>query len=370
MPAMPKIYRWLIAWGAVTLAGAPSAWADRVVLRDGRTREGTVLAQDTQGVTLQMGSQGLKMTVRIPAADVAEVQITPLTPATAPAPSPAPLPATPTPASTLPGQPVHPAATTRAFKALPAPGTQHFFREWILLGLGRQAAAHDPETLPPDQAALWTKATEDDAKKDHAAELVDLAILANMPAMDLRLVNKLCYRQLGILLGPHLGQLRWEQMQKKTRMGQFDLSGITALETPTLIGLLRGATLEAITPLKPYYPLTPAQAALPRAQRPPDPLAAITLTKAPALKEQANLAAAIISAQLKLEPDMPLVDKTFLHQHAGNIRAIIAKCTELEPLARAAAEKAERERKINEAKTNRPNQPGGSRDFVPPSFRQ
>lgn len=330
---------------ALGMLGTLAARADRVVLRDGTTRQGTVVARDENIVTLRIGDQGLSMTVRIPTKDIAEVYITPKNPPAGPTAGTGPAPATTAPRTSVGGNSItEPTNPSPAAKPLPAPqavpGTEHFFREWFLLGMGMDAAHYDPEKLPADQAALWNSALADCAARNRPAELADLTTLATLPQIDLRLLNKLCYRHHGELLPNWLAEARWEQLPRTNHFGQFDLTTVTPLETPVLIGLLRAATPAALEPVKPYYPLPPSAADLPKAQRPHDPLADIRPATASALKEKAFFAAAIISAQLTLEPTMLRVNQTYLKQQLWNLRVVIARCAELEPVAQAAAAKA------------------------------
>jgi hypothetical protein len=341
----------LAAWGLAVVATHPgTAWADRVVMRDGRVREGKVVSQDAATVVLKIGSEGLSMTVRIPAQDVAEVQITPKDgPATAgaqPAPPPTLGPGVlpPTTNNTLSQRP--PAPTTGpATRPAVVRSTKYFFREAFLMAIGQNASKFDREALPPDQGQLWTKGLEADAKGDKVAEAAALTQLINMPGADLRLIQKLCMRQHGVLFGDWLGKLRWENMEGKSHYGQFDLHDVTPIETPALIGYLRAATPQAINYVRSFYPLPPSVLDLPKASRPPDPLATIPVEGATHIKELAFNASALVSAQLKLEPNMPAVDQRFLLQHLGSLRQIISKCAELEPQEWAAAEKKNREAK-------------------------
>ncbi len=360
MAQRQKITRrlWVLAGATLGLWLTAAARADRVVMHDGTVREGIVLSHDEQSLLLQMGNGGLRVTVSIPLSAVAEIHITPkpqpIPPATSTRPAstlpagpangsttqntPAPSHATPTPA----------AATAPATMAQPTRSTRHFLHEWLLEGLGLAATPFDKEHLPPDQAQLWDKSFQDEANKDTTAELADLTALATAPGVDDRLLNKLSYRYRHVLFGAWLAKVRWAIMQ--TKGGPFDLTHVTPIEIPALMGYMRAATPAALEPLKNYYPLPPSAYEVRKSARPHDPLSDIQVSSAIALKDKASYALALLTTQLKLEPDMSSKSQLYLRQTISKVQAVFGKCLELEPQARAAAEKDERERKNREQK--------------------
>jgi hypothetical protein len=327
---------------SVTLSTHTAAsWADRVVMRDGTVRNGTVIGQDASNVTLKIGSDGLSMTMRIPMADVANVELTPKAAPGALATQPGPH----APAKLNSKQAGPTPTTAPATRPAVARSTKYFFREAALMAMGADAAKFDPESLPSDQAKLWSESLAADAKHDEVAEASALTNLVNTPGVDLRVVQKLCMREHGALLGDWLGKVRWDTLEGKSHFGQFDLHEVTAIETPALIGHMRAATASAINPVRAFYPLPSYVLDLPKASRPADPMAGIQPENATRIKEFAFYASALVSAQLKLEPTMPTGDKSFLLQHLGSLRQIIGRCAELEPQEWAAETKRNREAK-------------------------
>lgn len=69
----------LVAVSAVLL-GASLVWADTVTLRDGTVREGTIVSEDDDTVTMEVRVGGLKGKMVIPRAEIASLKIQPLAP--------------------------------------------------------------------------------------------------------------------------------------------------------------------------------------------------------------------------------------------------------------------------------------------------
>jgi len=68
-------------------------------------------------------------------------------------------------------------------------------------------------------------------------------------------------------------------------------------------------------------------------------LSGVTLSNALEVKKKAAYASAILLAQLKLEPEMPAMDKVFISGQLTTVRRVLARAMELEPAAHAVEEK-------------------------------
>jgi hypothetical protein len=152
--------------------------------------------------------------------------------------------------------------------------------------------------------------------------------------------------------GVWMARLHWEMISAKFVGGQFDLKDIRESERKALIGMLKEKTGPALEPLKQYFPPVDEKTGKPKAFSPAT-LQAITINNAIEVKKQAAYASAILLAQMKLEPQMPVVDRVHLGQQNEVVRRILSRASDLEPAAKAAVERAERERRIAEERAKR-----------------
>ena len=327
---MRSVATWVML-GSVFLSAA-AVRADRVFLRDGSAKEGTVVNQGEDGVTLKMDWGGISSTVLIPTANVDRVEISHDKPATRPA-------ATMAGALAPVSQPSTQVAT-RAAAALPKkPG--HLLSAMLQLATGQRPDWGDPATLRDDHRRLWktTLATAESGRPDEALA----ALLAFDEAVrdEPGRVDALTLRLKGELFGAWLARLRWETWKTHVKAGgSFELKDVTDAETPALIGLLRSHTAEALEPIKPYLPVPPVKATGSRTggARVPaaaDPVLGVTVDNALDIKDKAAFARAVLVTQLKLEPGMPTVDKNFLNQQVAEVQRVLARAADLEGKARA-----------------------------------
>jgi hypothetical protein len=71
------------------------------------------------------------------------------------------------------------------------------------------------------------------------------------------------------------------------------------------------------------------------------------------VKEKSTYAAAVLLAQLRLEPGMPPIDKGILYNQLTIVNRILRKSMDMESMARAAMTRAEQERRAAEEKARR-----------------
>src|ERR1043165_6656027 len=115
-----------------------------------------------------------------------------------------------------------------------------------------------------------------------------------------------------------MGKLHWELIAGKYATGQFDLKDVRDVEKPAIIGQLKMNTDAALLPLKPYFPPVNDKTGQPEPFR-NSQLQGITASNALDVKEQALHAAAILAAQLRLEPNMPAVDRNLLGNQLASV---------------------------------------------------
>lgn len=321
---------------AVSIWSSTAGFADKVTLRDGTEKEGTVLMHDSREVRLRINEDGLTMTVVLPASQVAEIVLNSGTGAK--------------------NDGVGAASQPVVKKNVPRPQVKRapgdFFYEMALLGMGQGAARFDTNTLPGDQQTLWNKAVEAETNKDAATVLGTLTKLATLDGVDARTLNKLAMRRHRLLFGHWLAEVRWEALQK-THGGVFDLKEVTEIEKPDLSLLMRAATPVALEPIKQYFPVPAAQAV--PGEKATTPLAGITASNTLAVKPKALFASAVLNGQLTLEPQMPEIDRMLLRQQLSAVQAVIGKCLELEPIARRDAEKAKADADRARRESERPH---------------
>ena len=153
--------------------------------------------------------------------------------------------------------------------------------------------------------------------------------------------------------GTWMGRVHWEVINAKFTNGQFDLSDVRDAERSVLIGLMKGKmSTAALEPLKTYFPPNDEKTGRPVPSKPAQ-LSGITLTNALEVKDQSQLASALLLGQLKLEPDMSQLDRTFLTTQLTTVNRILSRARELEPQARAAIAKAEQQKRMDAEKAQR-----------------
>jgi hypothetical protein len=343
---MRKTTALLVAF--VLASVSASAGADTITLKNGGTREGTIVGQDASGVRLHINDGGLEATIAIDAGDIAKIERGPVKATPAPAlPKGEPPPAAP---STTAAATPKPTATTAHSTASDLPPTRGFFAELSLSLIGE--GPDDPRRLPPDLLALWKNAVQLDTAGKRAAELdalraVDSAFSAS-PGGDSRL-DGLSRHERQQPFGLWMAGVHWEVMSQNDHGGSFDLTDIRDSERPALIGLLKEKTDPALEPLKTYFPPIDPKTNKPAPFRPAQ-FQGISVENALDIKDKALLAHAILLAQMKLQPDMPGVDKQLLGTQLTNINHILSRCNELEPQAKAAQAKADRAKKLADEK--------------------
>ncbi len=145
--------------------------------------------------------------------------------------------------------------------------------------------------------------------------------------------------------GLWMAGVHWDILADTYHSGFFDLNDVRDVERPPLIGLFKEKTGPAIEPLKTYFPPIDDKTGKPAAFRPAQ-LQGITVDTALDIRDKALLAHALILGQIKLEPDMPSIDKQLLFTQLANINHILSRTSELEPQARALQRKADRAKKL------------------------
>jgi hypothetical protein len=343
----------------VILFLAGTALADTVILRDGSIRHGTVESRNAQHLRLRIDRDGISSVVVIPASQIARVIVSPATSEAAPASAPATASA---PAASLPSAPpeTSPSNTTSA-PTLPAASeaeldayqSRGFLWELAASALGK--GPDNPERLPAATRELWnqTLAADSDGKQAETLEAMRNleSAMRDLPA-GLSRLDAIARRQRNESFGTWMARIRWDLTKARFSTGQFDLHDVRDIERPALVTLLRQATTSALEPLKTHFPPVDDKTGL---QKPfqVSQLQGITATNALEVKDQSLFAAAVLLAQLKLEPDMPPADRRMLSTELQNVNRVLARARDLEPAAKAAKIRAEQERKAAEEKAKR-----------------
>ncbi len=307
-------------------------------MKDGSTREGKILDQTPTEVKIRIDELGMQATESIPLSDVAKITTGPIKLAPAPTP-PATRPATQpiatnTNVTTRKTTTTSPSISTNASKL---PATHGFFAELgnALIGMGPD----DPRRLPPDLLALWKAAQQADVAGKRAAELDSLRSLeqafASSPGGISRL-DGISRHDRQQPFGLWMASVHWDILADGYHTGSFDLADVRDAERPALIGLLKEKTAPALEPLKTYFPPVDEKTGK-SAPFKPAQLQGITADNDLDVKDKAELAHAILLAQIKLEPDMPPADKQLLYGQLTNVNHVLSRTAELEPQARAAA---------------------------------
>lgn len=304
---------------------AGTARADRVTLRDGTVQEGVIVSKEPREIRLLLDQDRQRKVLRIPRDQVLEMKemINPEKPEAE-------------------ETPVVPAVA-----AAPEGPRDGFLTAMSKAVLGVTPDPASPKGLGPERWDLWQQALRAEADGRNDALMKALTQLAQASPGQARQLDLLAQRHLQTDFGDWLASLRWNAMKTQYRPGRFDLKDVTEIERPALIAILRQETDPALQPLQNYLP-TPPEPGARSGQRPLDPLAGINVSNALEVKEKCLYASAVLLAQIRLEPEMPTVDRVFLSQRLSYIRQALAKAMEFEPWARMALERAERERKIAE----------------------
>jgi hypothetical protein len=338
-----------------------TAMADVVIMRDGSRRYGTVEAHDSETVHFRMERDGISSVAVIPLPQVTRIIITPGAP---PAPPPASVipssgpaaPATrasPSPDPMADTSPSPPPISSASDAELAVFQSHGFLWELAASTLGK--GPDDAERLPAAQRELWEQALKADGA-GKSAETLDAvrgleAAMHDLPA-GLSRLDAISQRQRQESFGTWMARVHWDQIHTKYSTGQFDLQDVRDIERPALIRLLRQATAGALGPLKPYFPPLDDRTGLQQPFRVAQ-LQGITPANALDIKDRALYAAAILLAQMKLEPEMPVIDRALLASQLQNVNRVLSRARDLETLARAVKIRAEQERRIVEDKAKR-----------------
>jgi hypothetical protein len=339
---------------------AGSARADVVVMRDGSVRYGTVEAHDAQTVRFRLERDGISSVAIIPVPQISRIILGPAAPTAPPLTAVSPvsgMPATdsaratttPAPADVAPAQPV-PSASEAELAAYQSHG---FLWELAASSVGK--GPDDPARLPAADRELWEQAVQADAAGRQGETLEALrrleAAMHDLPGGLTRL-DAIAQRERHEAFGAWMARLHWDLINRHYSTGQFDLHDVRDGERPPLIGLLRRATAGALEPLQTYFPPVDDKTGAPQPFRVAQ-LQGIAPANALAVKDKSLFAAAVVLAQLKLEPDMPAIDRAYLTAQLANVNHVLSRARDLEPLAKAAQVRAEQERKAAEEKARR-----------------
>ena len=220
--------------------------------------------------------------------------------------------------------------------ASPLAPTHGFFQEFLASAVGNGPG--NINRLPQNLQDLWKDAQQADAAGKKAAELEALRKLeeAFRNANALGRLDGLCIRERQQPFGLWMASVHFAVMSDNYRNGMFDVTDVRDIEKQPLIGLMKEKTPEAIEPLKTYFPALNEKTGKPEAFKPAQ-LQGITVDNAIDLKDKAQFAHALVFAQIRLDPQMPVADRTLLYNQLTNISHIVTKCSELEPAAKAKA---------------------------------
>ncbi|MGN6369149.1 MAG: hypothetical protein ACTHN5_12880 [Phycisphaerae bacterium] len=325
---------------------AGSTWADKIYLKDGHTREGIITDQTDTEYHVKIDDGGLAATISIPRKDVAKIEKGPVKPPEPPPPAPTPEPSN----SSVTVQPITPegtptqsaagAGTTQpATMSSTLPPPRGFITEFFASAVGN--GPDNINRLPQDLQDLWKEAQAADASGKKATELEALRKLEeafrNAGALDR--LDGLSLKEHNQPFGQWMATVHFAVMSDNYRGGMFDLNDVRDVEREPLIGLMKEKTPETVEPLKSYFPPVNDKTGRFEAFKPTQ-LSGITVDNALDLKDKALFARALISAQLRLEPQMPPADRQLLSSQLTVISPIISKCTQLEPAARTKARQA------------------------------
>ncbi|HVT79779.1 MAG TPA: hypothetical protein VHM90_03910 [Phycisphaerae bacterium] len=338
---------------SILLFASSAVFADTVVTRNGVTRVGTVESRNESEVRLRVANDGMSTVMVIPMSQVSRIILggpgaasQAASSQSQPAPSVAGNPPAAAPAPPSTAKPPTESELTRY--------SSHGFLAEMAAGAAG-AGLDDPRRLPAAQHELWDRANTADAvgKRGETLDALRLleAAMRDLPDGPAR-IDAIARGVRHEGFGAWMGRVHWEVIRAKYTNGQFDLADIREAERPVLIGLMKSNTTPALEPLKNYFPPVDEKTGQPAPFKPAQ-LSGITLTNAIELKEKSQLAAALLLAQLKLEPTMPQIDRVFLATQLATVNRVLNRARDLEPQARAALAKAEQQKRMEEAKAQR-----------------
>jgi hypothetical protein len=359
---MAKLLNILLSVGVLVgvgvLAGG-TVRADTIHMKDGTVKEGEILRQNSLEVHLRMDKHGIKATQIISMQDVARIEK-----GAVPAGSVAPQrPVAPVKApgvvATRPAAATQGAAARGAVAATGVAKEARFERhgflgELVLMAMDR--GPDRPERLPEDLRKLWESALSREMLGNKAETFEALLALDDafskveggierLDGISRRVRN-------GETFGVWMARVHWDLITAKYVGGQFDLKDVRDSERKALIGMFKEKTGPALEPLKQYFPPVDEKTGKPKPFSPTQ-LQGITATNAIEVKKQAGYASAILLAQMKLEPQMPVVDRIHLGTQQQTVLRILSRASDLEPAAKALIEKAEREKRMAEERVRR-----------------
>jgi len=364
----------------VFLAG--TAGGDAVIMRDGSVRYGTMISHSASEVQFRTQRDGISLVVVIPVPQIARIIVGaeapapagqlavvggstagPASPASLPGPVAPPRPLGGAGAESAPGGAVVPSASEAELAAFASRG---FIWELMAGSVGQ--GPDDVNRLPAADRELWEQAVKAEAGGKRAETLEALraleAAMHDLPAGQARL-EAIARRERQEGFGVWMARVHWELIGGKYSTGQFDFNDVREAERRGLIGLLRKATGEALEPLKPYFPPVDEKTGVPGAFKVAQ-LQGITAGNALEVKDKALFAAAVLLGQLKLEPEMPGVDRALLYGQLTDVNRVLGRARDLEPLAKAALVRAEQEKKAAEEKARREALIAGQRAATKP----
>jgi hypothetical protein len=344
----------LVIFFLATAVAAP-AYGDSVYMLDGSVREGVIEAHDANVLHLRVEREGITGTLTIPMSQISRAVINRRNTAggskpTLPKPTPAamsePLKADPQPAGPdlLEG-----ASLTDYIK----------FRDHGMMLEFIHAAAgtglDDVNRLPPAARLLWIRANHSEAAGRLPDTLENLRQLeAGMRGLPdgIKRLSAIAKRERGESFGVWMGRIHWTMISAGYSAGAFELDDVRDVERPVLVGYFKEKMGPALQPLQSYFPpideKTGQYGAFKASQ-----LQNITASNAIDVKENATYAAAVLLAQLKLEPAMPAVDKGMLYNQLAIVNRIKGRAADLESAAKAAIIRAEQDRRAAEEKARR-----------------
>jgi hypothetical protein len=344
----------LVILASLLFAAGP-VLADTVTMRDGVTRVGVIESRNDKELRLRIDNDGISSTLVLPMSQIAHIVIggpsgTPA--ATSASAITATKPASgssPSAASAAPPSAVRPPTDAE----LAAFASRGFLEEMAASSLGH--GLDDPGRLPAAEHELWDRAGSADAAGKTGETLDALRLLeAAMRGLPdgLSRIDAVSRRVRGEGFGTWMARVHWDMVSDKYATGAFDLADVREVERPVLIGLMKGKMGAALEPLKTYFPPLDDKTGQPMPFKPAQ-LSGITLANAMEVKEKAQLAAALLLGQLKLDPQMSSLDRTFLSGQLLNVNRVLSRARSLEPQARAAIARQQQQERAAAEKAQR-----------------
>ncbi|MCL2640254.1 MAG: hypothetical protein FWD53_05365 [Phycisphaerales bacterium] len=324
---------WLAGLFAGLMCGV--SYGEIVEMTDGTTKKGTVIRKTETELHLQVDHGGLKATVTLPMKNVARIL---------PSPPEEEAVATPEAASA-------PVVAQPKVLVVPAlPKTNGFLLELAASAFG--AGPDDLRRLQPVLQDLWQDAVKvagkegvggmgggEKMEREQWVKLLDRLRDLNDAFEPLEggmdRLEAICKRERNESFGLWIAKVRWEVISENYGVGRFDLEDVREVERMPLIGILREKTKTALDPIRGYFPPTHPRTGKIEPFKPAQ-LAGITVSNAIEVKKRAAYAAAVLLAQLKLEPEMSGLDKAFVGSQLTMVRRVLERATALEPAAKAA----------------------------------